>query len=311
MRLTPIWLGVLAGCAGPWRPPIDTVQREDLPGAVALADYAPDRPGWRWVYRRTRDDREPTEFVRRFTDHTYVEGALVGRVFKPLATYLVAPDGPASTTQPGPKPAPPQRRGRAPLRGEFGVIVTFDPPLTPLPAELTLDEPAVVRADLKCYDEYGRHRYDGKAKRTVALEGLEDVHIDEAEFKACLRLRIKTQMLLRWGPAVDLVQYLWLARGVGEVRRVERVTGWVLLLPFSATERFELISYDRPDVGSTLPDAPRPGYRRWAAMAAEFAQSLPSPELNGIRIELTDPAGLPTTRESTRVAVHPDSGCGF
>ncbi len=308
-RIIPVLVVLIGGCAKPWRPPIDTVQRENLPSVFALADYAPDEPGWRWVYRRTRNGAEPNAFVREFTDRTYVDGAMVGRSFQPLLTYLPdrpGEDGPTERSDQRALPVKRRPRPSAPLDGEFGVILAFDPPLPPLPVHIRMDEPVSANARLRCYDEDGDYLYDGTARRSVLLEGLEDVRAGQADYARCLRLQVTTRFHLYWGPVFDLVQYLWLARGVGEVRRIEHVTGWVLLLPFSATDRFELIDYRSPPTRTSRPGGPYPVFRRWARMAIELAQALPSPQIGGMRIELTGRdeflADTPTRCRWARVA---------
>ena len=280
---------VAGGCAEPWRPPLDTVRREDLPASFRVGAYFPDGPGGRWVYRRTRDGHDAGTYVRKFGDRIYVEGGLVGRAFQPLRGYLEdetqeAASSSARHASGGRRP----RRQRAPLRGELGVILEFDPPLPPLPPEMKMNGAVKAKSELVCYDEHGRRLYRGTIARSVLLEGLEDVHTGEVDYPACLRLQIKTRVDLHWGPVIDLVQYVWLARGVGEVRRVERVTGWVLLLPFSATEAFELVAFEPPASGTTRPGPPHPALRPWAQLASEFVQTLPRPHIGGMRIELAD-----------------------
>jgi len=285
-----VLLAIIAGCAKPWRPPIDAVRRENLPPVFYLRDYAPDQPGWQWVYERSHDNGAVGRYVRRLSDQVYATGTLAERPFQPLSTYLHPPTKPTPEAKSTGQPADTERpkRERAPLRGQSGAIIAFDPPLPPLPLYIRMDEPVAATARLTCHDEWGRHLYDGDARRTVRLEGLEDVRAGETDHAACLRLRITTRLRFHWGPTVDLVQYVWLARGIGEVRRVERVTGWVLLLPFSATERFSLIDYEAPEAGPTQPRQRDVGFRRWASLAIELTETLPSPRIGGMRIELTD-----------------------
>ncbi len=285
-----VLLAVITGCAKPWRPPTDAVRRENLPPVFYLRDYAPDQPGWQWVYERSHNNGATGRYVRRFADQVYATGALVGKAFQPLSAYLQPTDEQvpeaASTEQPG--DTKPPKRERAPLRGELAAIIVFDPPLPPLPLYIRGDEPVTVTARLTCHDEWGRHLYDGDVRRTVLLEGLEDIRAGETDYADCLRLRITTRLRLYWGPTMDLVQYIWLARRIGEVRRVERVTAWVLFLPYSATERFSLVKYERPEGSPTPPRQPHTGFRRWASLAIELAEALPSPRIGGMRIELTD-----------------------
>ncbi len=294
LRRTDRWIAsamllVAGGCAKPWRPPLDTVRREDLPASFCVGTYLPGSPGGRWVYRQTRDEQDVGTYVREFCDHTYVEGGLVGRTFEPLQQYLAEETGEAAdgSAQRASGPRRPRRR-RAPLRGEFGVILVFDPPLPPLPSELKMNGAVKAGSELVCYDEWGRQLHRGTIARSVLLEGLEDVRAGEVEYPACLRLQIRTRVDLHWGPTIDLVQYVWLARGVGEVRRVERVTGWVLLLPFSATEAFELIAFEPSSSSTTRPGLAHPAFRPWARLAVEFLETLPRPHIGGMRIELAD-----------------------
>lgn len=283
-----MWLIAATGCSSPWRPPIDNVRRENLPAFFSLAEYAPDQDGWQWVYRRTRDGAVPTVYVREFVDQTYVDGALIGRAFRPLLSYLRDPSGPGSEAEAPRQRASAQSRRRAPLEGKLGAVVVFDPPLAPLPVAVRTNDPVSTTARLTCYDKWGQLAYQGTARRRVVFEGLEDVRAGQMDYPECLRLRVSTRFNLRWGPVIDMVQYLWMARGIGEVKRIERVTGWLLLWPFSATERFDLIEYRPPAGGSPRPRPPDTVFRRWARLAIEFHQTLPSPQIGGMRIELTD-----------------------
>ncbi|MBN1344345.1 MAG: hypothetical protein JXQ73_16780 [Phycisphaerae bacterium] len=279
-----VCLCVTVGCVKPWRPPIERVERENVPDVPRVGDYAPDEDGWRWVYARRREGAVQPSYVRELRDGVYVDGTLDGRPFLPIVTYLQDPN---EAVEPSPRRK--SKRKRAPLGGALGVLITFDPPLTPLPARLRVGDTVDTDAQLTCQDERGRKLYDGAARRSVLLEGLEDVRAGGRRFAKCLRLCVRTRLHLHWGPAIHLTQYVWLARGVGEVRRVERVTGWVFLLPFSATESFELIDVRRPPARTTQAHAQPEGFRRWARMALEFTQTLPSPELGGMRIELAPP----------------------
>lgn len=293
---------MIAGCGGAWRPPINGVQREDVPSVFRLAEYFPDQPGWRWTYQRLRDGREEGTYVRQFEEGAYAEGALIGRAFLPLETYLAQPDGTASqpaATRPavlGRKPPP---RRRAPLGGELGVIIVFDPPLPALPADVHIDEPIVWRSRLQCFGKSGDHWYNGSVRRRVQFEGLQDVRVGQLDFLACLRLRITTGFHFFWGPIFELTQYVWLARGVGEVRRVERVAGLELLLPFSAIERLDLIDYTAPTTGATEPSLLTRDPRPWRALALELSETLPQPRIAGLRVELAE-QGPPPSEVASR-----------
>jgi hypothetical protein len=287
-----VWVGLGAGCAKPWRPPLTLVQRKNLPAVFDLTEYMPDQPGWEWVYSRTHEEEEPNRFVRQLVDQIYVEGTLVGRPFGPLSSYLPPPSSGGQPLDQGAMTGPPHR---APLRGDVGTILEFDPPLEPLPARLSIDGPAVTDVRFTCYNEWGRHLYDGAARRVVTLQGLEDIRIGQTEWPKCLVLHVDTIWHFYWGPIIEISQYLWLARGVGEVRRIEHVTGLFFILAIAATERYELQSCRPPLTPATQTNpatstGPGPrAFRRWARLAMEMLQTLPSPRPGGMRVELIPP----------------------
>jgi hypothetical protein len=246
----------------------------------------PDQPGWRWVYSRIHEEEGPSVFVREFLDQVYVEGSLIGRPFGPLSGCLPPPSSSGQGADQGGAKAP---QHRAPLRGELGAILLFDPPLAPMPARLALDETVVTSAQFACYSEWGRHAYDGAVRRSVTLQGLEDLRIGQTDWPKCLRLHVNTIWHFYWGPLVEITQYLWLAGGVGEVRRIERVRGLFLFVAFGATERFDLRSYEAPPDAATSSSPTHRAFRRWTGLAIEMTETMPEPREGGMRIELAPP----------------------
>ncbi len=286
-------LGLAAGCSDPWRA-LPKIAPEVASGEpVSLAGYYPDGSGWRWTYQRTRGPDRTITYVRRIEGDTYTEGSLIGRRFDPLTSYLnqdlvaESPDAAGGDAlAPGKKP----RKKRAPLRGKYGVLITVDPPLPPLPRELRPGEPQTFRADLSCYSETGRHWYDGHVRRSVALVAKGPETVRGVRYDDVLRLRLATRFYFHWSRILDIDQTVWLAPGVGVLRRVDQITGWILLLPYSSTERMELVHFHRP--ADYRPPTPKtfPGFRRCRHMAAEVASVFPRPRLGGLHMELAGPA---------------------
>lgn len=302
-------LASLAGCASPWSSMPRIAPSGLRGGPVSLAGYYPDETGWRWTYRRTREPDKAFEYARHIDKGSYAEGNLIGRTFDPLDSYVEQrrKHGLDNATKgAGKQTNKPRRRWkRAPLRGEYGVIMTFEEPLPPLPLELKPGEAQTFRTKLRCYSESGKHYYDGSVTRNVLLVGRGSLTVGDERYDKVLRLRMTTRFYFHWTSVLDIDQTVWLAPDVGVVRRVDKIVGWILLLPYSSTERMDLVAFDRPASYRTPTPESFAGFKRCRVMAAEVGAVFPRPRLAGLYMEL---AGPPSDEPYTKMAMRSAGG---
>ena len=200
-----------------------------------LADYASGLTSHRRVYLRSdlRRPEEPvTPYHRLVTTGSQREGVFVGCEIDDLKPYL---------TRPG--EAEPDRYLDWPTSGKdrwLGLFLEFDPPLVYLPESVCSDTELCWECVLRIFNRWGHRLRVGQMKRSIRVEGHEDIVVDGVPYKACLRLVLDMRIRIRWGPWVDVTEYLWLARGVGEVRRVQRIQVWAFLLFFDEAYSYEL-----------------------------------------------------------------------
>ena len=247
-------LFVCAGCGRPWRPTLETVRTTELPPTFALADYLALVPGSEWLYERSTPNTSPradvTTFRRVLTETAMTEGQLVGRSVPELHPVLNRSNGPS-------------KKERATLstflKGGSAFLVTFDPAIPLYPETLVPGETVQEQTKLLYYDYQGRYGYHGTVTRRVTLEGLETVETPSGMYTDCLRLRIDTEFRLDWALWADITDYVWLAAGVGEVRRIERTAGVAWIFLFDATTEYRLIRHTPAHTPSSAPlDNPRP-----------------------------------------------------
>ena len=177
-----------------------------------------------------------------------------------------------------------------PLSGGAAFFLEFDPPLAPFPSVIRPDQTAVTEVAVRYYDRTGRLRFRGTVERRVELEGLESVEVPAGRFADCLRLRADMRFRFPWGPRVDTTEYTWLARGVGEVRRIEHFEGLALFWIVSETVSHELAAYAEPAAPAEYAPGLRPA-RRWWRAAVLFERWFPRPLVGGIHHQLARVAG--------------------
>jgi hypothetical protein len=149
-----------------------------------------------------------------------------------------------------------------------------------IPAELDLSDPIETTTRLRYYGRDGRPLAEGRLTRIVQIEGFEDVEAPAGRFEQCLRVRLDLQIRFAWGLAVDWTSYFWLSPKVGEVRRVQRFSGWLWIFPFGSAHEYALISHETADNDAILPVAPA-----WHYGAILFDRGLPRPQIGGMVID--------------------------
>lgn len=273
-------LGAAAGCHSTWRPPLEGVQAATATMTVVLAErVAP--PGASYTYRRTfpeRRDLPADEYDVRFTRSQRAEGRLASSDVDSLEGHLL-PGGPepAEYSFPWPEKEDPVAAG---------FFLAFDPPLINCPRFMQGGIPFVCGSKVRCHGAKGRHIYNGKARRTFVFEGYETVVIDDVPHTDCVRLRVDTLIEFPWVARVEATEYVWLAPHVGEVERLRRLRGFMLLTYFECVERYELVRME-------LPRQPEEGAARdgqaldaWRRCAVYLRPALPAPRLQGLLVDL-------------------------
>ncbi len=193
-----------------------------------------------------------------------------------LADYL-GPDAPKAAERWKLWPDDPDRKGAA-------FFLEFDPPLVYLPDSIQAGRQASQQVRLRYYNRDGICTRRGTVRRTFDLEGFETVVAGGVRYADCARLHTRTRIRVAWGPRGDITEYIWLAPGVGEVRRVQQFSGLAYLVHFSELQTFELAG------GSLLAEGvpgarPFPG-EVWARCAVYLDRLLPHPRLGGLAVEL-------------------------
>jgi hypothetical protein len=232
----------------------------------------------RWVYTRREhgaaDDEQPVPYVRQIQATREGEGNLRERRFLPLQSYLdVWWD---VTTQ----PATPPKRPVAPMKERYAFFFELTDPMPTIPVELDLSEPIETSTRLRYYWHDGRPLSEGSLTRTVEIEGFEDVKSPGGEFEECLRVRLDLRIRFGWGLAVDWTSYFWLSREAGEVRRVQRFSGWLWIFPFGSAHEYTLMSHLPAGEEALLPVAPK-----WQHGAILFDRGLPRPRIGGMVVD--------------------------
>lgn len=238
-----------------------------------------------YARRNLAEPDEPAQlYERRSRAGTLTEGALAAKRIRTVAEYL-EPTARAAYRRGALWPEDPQRRGTA-------FFLEFDPPLAYLPASIDAQAELTQRCRLRYFNRDAEPVREGTVTRKVAFEGYEAVEAGGIEYPGCLRMRVDTRYRLNWGPRVDTTEYIWLARGVGEVRRLERVSGLALFVYFSGVYAYELIETPLPS--TRLARGQHPRARAWVRCAVFLDRVLPHPRLGGVAIELAPAADADT-----------------
>ena len=153
-----------------------------------------------------------------------------------------------------------------------------------MPASIDAGQGLTQDMQLRYYNRDGKRTKRGTVRRQIEFEGFETVEAAGRVYPDCARLKIDTCIRIHWGPHVDVTEYVWLARGVGEVRRIERFTGLALLAHFSEVNTYEAIAV--PPLGQGATTRPRPAGEVWLRCAVYLDRLLPHPRLGGLAAEL-------------------------
>jgi hypothetical protein len=228
---------------------------------------------------------------RRHSPLRREEGALRGLTVDDLTRYLSHDqDTPAPQTMVWPT----RKSGRG-----VGFFLYFDPPWPELPDRIQGDRAMVFRSTCSLHNAYGFHVTDGAAVRTVRFEGFESIETQSAIYDDCVRLSIVSDFAFPWGSRATLTEYVWLARGVGEVSRIQHIAGTFLFLRFESTYLQELITQRQTEPMQTA-SATSSRLRPWRCCAIYLDRFLPRPRLGGVVIDYAAPQASRTTRDSAK-----------
>jgi hypothetical protein len=270
-----------AGCATPPHAPQVPV-REPAPATFELADYLPPATATNQMYLRwspSTADEPATLYERRIDGAGQRDGVFAGVETGAVAQYIATTKG----TEP--------RRyfdwKAVGADGDFGYFLEFDPPLTYLSPTLRTDSPTECRSALRAYDRWGHALRTGTVKRTVRVQGRSDMVVAGVVFRDCLQLTAETAIRMNWGPRVDLTEHLWLARGIGEVKRAERIRALIFPLFFDETYFYDLSTGAAP--AASAPSAAPRAPAAWARMAFILDRFLPELRVGGTAVEFAPP----------------------
>lgn len=275
------------GCYTPPKPPPATTVPDQQATATSPVDLRPYLTAGRagtWVYRR-RDlregsDRPEVQYVRRITPERLIEGDATWQIYRTVESRLptAGRDQIRQLVDPGGS------------RGSFVLRFALVEPMPLIPPDLELFEPSVGTTRLLYTDLKGQPQGHGMLSRTVTVEGFEDVECPAGHFENCLRLRVELVLEVGWGLTINWTMYLWLSPAVGDVRRVQQLSGWLLIFPFGSSFEYELASY--APAPTTLPADP--SMPLWRDGIIAFDRGVPHPSMGALLVYFTEERGVET-----------------
>lgn len=203
------------------------------------------------------------------------EGILAGREFLPLEQYF-RPAQP-TTAEPGERRTPPP-----PLKGGTAFMFDLVEPLEAIPVDIRPGVPRIESSPVTYYDYDGKYLSHGTITREVEFEGIEDVECPAGRFVACPRVRVNLALRIPWIVSMDWSSWLWLSPQVGEVRRMEHMSGLFLIFLYSSSHEYVLASY--APVGATM-DCGLDVAPHWTTGAVVLSRAIPRPEIAGMVVD--------------------------
>ncbi len=288
---------LVCGCAGSRTAGRSNFQQADRTGVVDLGLYAAPAGAER-TYRRTplgRGRQKATEYKIVQKGRQRYEGDLVGVHVGSIEVFLAK----TNEAQGGPSfPWPdPHGKTHAPF------FLKPDPPFERAPQKLRAWPPYFNETDVSYYNWAGEMTHSGTVGCETVFEGWEDVRVGRHVFQRCPRVQIDTWLRLPWVARLHVIEQVWLAEGVGMVRREVQWRGWVaLLVRVSGGCMFELVSpIEKQKKAENAPqNEPPPYFGSWSCCAVYIQPSLPKPQLAGLIIEAAAANGA--AEEGQRVA---------
>ncbi len=235
-----------------------------------------------WVYERRdilrREPDLPVLYRRLTRPARIVEAELIDTPLLPIREYFRRPSMTPEEVNALPK---------APLKARAALMIELDEPMPLYPARLPSDRPVVGSSVIRCYNRGGHRVAEGRIEREVTAEGLEDVTVPAGIFASCKRIRVDLRLRFPLGPTLDVTEYIWLADRLGEVRRIEHISGWFLIVPVESAYEYALVSFGAVPAADTAPAVPGAGPpAHWSRLAVLFDRVFPGPSVSGLYVEL-------------------------
>lgn len=275
--------------------PVSTGQAEGGHPAPCRLEASPtwqecllaDRAGL-WVYRRRdlhQPDARPGRYVRNKHSDGLVEGLFFGRTFLPLDTYLdldePAPDQSEYSVGTESPTTQPIERPKAPIQGGTAIFARLATGLPVVPEDLRPGEHHEDSSELRYYDYLGNPKAKGTLTRTVEHVGIEEAPTPTGTYEQCHHVKVELRVRLPWVLAVDLDSDIWLSPQAGEVKRVQRFSGWFFIFYFVSEHAYELILH-RP---RRLEEAAVDIAPEWKTLAIVLRGQYPRIRLSGMVVD--------------------------
>jgi hypothetical protein len=230
-----------------------------------------------WVYERRESwengSEPPVEYVRRHTPERILEGKLTGQIAHAVGAYLLRPAEEQAAQRP---------RLAKPHSGSL-FLFELRQPIPAVPDDLEPHQPATDSTPVRYYNYEGRLLSDGTLRRTAEWEATEAVDTPAGRFADCCRVRVDFTLTMPWLLTLEWNSYLWLSPAVGEVRRVQHMAGWFLILPFASTHEYRLVR-GRTSASAAADVAELP--IAWQAGAVLLDSAVPKPVVGGMVVDL-------------------------
>ena len=267
---------------------MEQVESPPAHALIELSRYvAPQGRGVRTYLRfNPADPDDPVvRYERRSGGGMVAEGSLAKKPVRTVTQYLARTPG-GQYLRGMLWPQDPQKQGAA-------FFLEFDPPLARLPRLIDANGGFNQECRLRYFNRDAVEARGGSVTRQVVFEGFETIEAGGLEYAGCVRLRIETRYRIRWAPRVNVSEYVWLAPGIGEVRRVESFSGLALPVFFNGLHVYELIGESPESSAATQlvrasAIGPSP-VEAWSSCAVYLDRLLPRPRLGGLAVELASP----------------------
>lgn len=283
------------GCLRHWRlPPQVPASPPSTAPTVELAAYFSAIRAGEWTYERrelpVQPDQQPSEYVR------HIGSTQLYEVAQELTDLVRRLRGSTTTAHAAVSALPTSRPSEEAMQDPLirhlkawtAIRIELDEPMDPIPPELV----ATGRCTESTAVAYGRRSGPllgkGMLTRHVEIEGIEAVDCPAGRFDRCLRVRVDLDIRFPLTPAINWTMYVWLAPEVGEVRRVQSLSGWFFVLWFGSTHEYLLKSYRLPS-GAPSPAAAT----RWSKAVVLLDRTFPHPRTAYLAVDLASSRPAP------------------
>lgn len=273
------WLSAMAfcvGCGGPWRPGELASSPQTKPDRPTLTQcLQADRLGRSLFGRRDIDaDESKTDLYWRIKDAGHFrEGLLADRNVGDLTRYLQDED-----TLSGDRKRPQLSFGK-----KITIYFQLTESMDAVPADLMPGQSVEDTTELEYYDWRGRLSGTGTLTRIAGFDGYESIEVPAGRFDDCVRLHVALEMHFPWLMKGQLETYAWFSPDVGEVRRVQRMSGWFLVFWFGSGQEYRLLEHRPTETLAAETDlCPSPCWKRGLVV---FDRGYPRLRIGGMQVD--------------------------